>query len=265
MTGAQFARRWAALYTRGLPASVADRRREELAGDVHEHLAAGGRGPAIVGRTVRGIPADVLWHFDERRAMSAGAAAVSGRPAGLRAAWATLVQAWFTPIAALVGVFNVMLAVGVLRDPEGTMPGRVVGPVVLTLLAIAMGAGLHLRWAARFGDAGSRPSSGYLAMRAAGGLAALAVAVGAVGLVGVIGGAVTLVLAVGVVLLATRRSSGPRPAPSVLVADVLIIVGTLPSLVFFWLVFPTVLALIVIAGVIGTGPGTRRRAATLRT
>lgn len=46
-----------------------------------------------------------------------------------------------------------------------------------------------------------------------------------------------------------------------MLADVLIIIGTLPALGLFWMVFPTILALLVIGGVLGTGPGTRRRAA----
>ena len=37
-------------------------------------------------------------------------------------------------------------------------------------------------------------------------------------------------------------------------ADGLIIVGTFPALAMFWMVIPTILALIVIGGVLGTSP-----------
>ena len=71
---AAFARRWAALYTFGLPAETRDRRREEIAGDLWEqqhddeddhtrHRSAGG----LVARVCLGIPADLLWRAGERR------------------------------------------------------------------------------------------------------------------------------------------------------------------------------------------------------
>src|SRR5680860_679612 len=72
----------------------------------------------------------------------------------------------------------------------------------------------------------------------------------------------------GVAALARRRSGAPRihqartpRTEHVMLADVLIIVGTLPALGMWWLIVPAVLALIVIGGVIGTGPRTRERAA----
>jgi hypothetical protein len=43
-------------------------------------------------------------------------------------------------------------------------------------------------------------------------------------------------------------------------ADVLIIVGTLPALGLWWMIVPAILALIVIGGVLGTGQ--RLRGAT---
>jgi hypothetical protein len=79
-----------------------------------------------------------------------------------------------------------------------------------------------------------------------------------------------LLLAVVVVLSVLRRrhTSPPKvPAvrltarPSLLSADVLIVVATLPSLTLFWAVIPPILAIIVIGGVIGTGPAARRAAA----
>lgn len=256
--------RWASAYTRGLPVEVAAARRAELANDVHEHVATGGRRAAVVGRMLRGVPADVLWHFDERRAMSTNAASATGRPTGLRAAWATLIQAWFTPVAALVGAFDVLLAIGIARDPLGTMPGRALGPAVLLLLAAGLFAGLYLRWASAFGAEGTSRLSGSPARGAAIALATVAVAYAVVGFAGFAAGGIALVAGLGFTILATRSRRDPPTESSrsnVLLADVFIIVGTLPALAFFWFIVPPLLALLVIAGVLGTGPGTRRRAA----
>src|SRR5690349_5198660 len=102
MSGTGLARWWVSVYTCGLPAEVAEARRAELDSDIHEHLAAAGSGAAVAGRTLRGMAADVLWHVDERRVMSG----TLDRPTGLRAAWATVMQSWFTPIAVLLALFN---------------------------------------------------------------------------------------------------------------------------------------------------------------
>ncbi len=61
--------RWVRLYTRDLPAPVADRRIEELDADLHDHIAherARGTGDgriarAIASRLIRGLPADASW------------------------------------------------------------------------------------------------------------------------------------------------------------------------------------------------------------
>ncbi len=60
---------WVRLYTRGVPAPVSARRREELDADLHDHIAherahgAGDRRIAlrVAGRMVRGMPADAAW------------------------------------------------------------------------------------------------------------------------------------------------------------------------------------------------------------
>jgi hypothetical protein len=80
------------------------------------------------------------------------------------------------------------------------------------------------------------------------------------------GGVLTLA---GVAVVARRRPVGAQPRASkrspaaehIVLADVLIVIGALPALGMWWLIVPGVLALLVIGGVIGTGPGTRRRAA----
>lgn len=61
--------RWVRFYTRNLPASVAERRRDELAADLHDHIAhERSRGTAdhslalgIAARMARGLAADASW------------------------------------------------------------------------------------------------------------------------------------------------------------------------------------------------------------
>jgi hypothetical protein len=66
--------RWVRLYTVGLPAGVRDARRAEIASDVFEHRAhrdAPDRALRIelAGRTLRGAVGDLLWRYEEGRAM----------------------------------------------------------------------------------------------------------------------------------------------------------------------------------------------------
>jgi hypothetical protein len=61
--------RWVRFYTRDLPAPVAERRIEEIAADLHDHIAherAAGTGDrriarSIASRMVRGVAADAAW------------------------------------------------------------------------------------------------------------------------------------------------------------------------------------------------------------
>ncbi|MGH9277780.1 MAG: hypothetical protein ACRD12_06685 [Acidimicrobiales bacterium] len=260
MNGPGFARWWARCYTRGLPPDLALARRDEIASDVYEHQAGSagrGTGAAVVGRTLRGVADDLLW----RRAEKRGTAMSNGALTGLRAAWAAVTQAWFAPVAVLVGLFNVTAAVAVLADGNGKMPGRVIGPIVMLALAAGIFAGLWMRWRA------TQPARPAAAARST---AVPRVAIGllaAVAIAAVITGAMTsfYLLAIGVLtlagagMLASRRRTGRRP--NAVLADVLIVVGTLPALGLWWLIFPAVMALVVIAGVVGTAPGTRRAAA----
>lgn len=274
------AERWVALYTRGLPDTVRDARCDEIASDVFEQRATNRTSEralrmSIGGRTVRGVPGDVVWRFEEGRAMKYERRVASTRPTGLRAAWATATQSWFTPLAVLVGVFNVLGAVYVIADENGKMPGQAIGPVLLCLFAVAMFTGLWLRWRSQF-DADSTPVSGgrrtrrdAIWMRVLVLVAVVFFAVGMIGFtVGLVGGVLALAA---VVVIGARRSrpegvvtpAEPRVAPtqSIVLADVLIIVATLPALGLFWIVVPALLAIVVIGGVIGTGPGARRAAA----
>ena len=57
---------------------------------------------------------------------------------------------------------------------------------------------------------------------------------------------------------AERARIGPKRRHGLVLADALVIVGVLPAIGLFWMVIPPILALIVIAGVIGTGVRPRR-------
>ena len=62
--GVRIARAWVDCYTRGLPEPAGTRRRDELESDIWEQTHdphIGSRG--VLGRCVRGIPADVWWRY----------------------------------------------------------------------------------------------------------------------------------------------------------------------------------------------------------
>ena len=61
--------RWCEVYTRGLSPAVAGDRRDELASDLWEHAAAEPRATAaMLSRAIRGVPADLAWRYEQRRA-----------------------------------------------------------------------------------------------------------------------------------------------------------------------------------------------------
>lgn len=84
---ARWSRWWAARYTRGLPAEVANERLDELAADLHDHSvhadATGMTGRAlavaIVSRSLRGVPADIAWRAAQRRVVGGARIAFGGR------------------------------------------------------------------------------------------------------------------------------------------------------------------------------------------
>jgi hypothetical protein len=60
----RIARRWVRLYTRGLPPEIGERRAGEIESDLWEHLHDPGTADReILGRTLRGIHADVWWRY----------------------------------------------------------------------------------------------------------------------------------------------------------------------------------------------------------
>jgi hypothetical protein len=68
--------RWVRLYTRGLPAPVADRRREEIAADLQDQIAHararqvpdGRIALEVLARALRGVAADVAWRRSRPKA-----------------------------------------------------------------------------------------------------------------------------------------------------------------------------------------------------
>ena len=272
------------LYTLGLPAEMRAERRDEIASDVSEHCAnsrrASARGvrAAIVGRTLRGVPGDLMWRLEEGHAMRQQQRAALGRPSGFQAAWATVTQAWFTPIAVLLGIFDLVAAVLVIADPNGKMPGQVIGPIFLVGFACAMFTGLWLRWRSQFAPGTSsparvpRPVSGTSLLIGFAFLAMGLIALGAMTtMLATVVGVALLVVVVGIAasgarrarhrVAEPRRSAAPRSSRSAWLADGLIVAGTLPAIGLFWMVLPPILALVVIGGVIGTQPGTRSQVA----
>ncbi len=273
--GAAFSCWWSNRYTRGLPTDARERRRTEIAGDVHEHILVathdGTRSPgvAIAWRTVRGMPNDLIWRRQEQQAMRHTDPHSNG--SRLHAAWAVVTQSWFAPLALLLGVFNLLASLAVLREEDGKMPGQAIGPVLMSLLALAVFTGLWLRWrAGRALEArGPDPQLEPLPVSRRQ-LVLLAVAL-SVSLVLFAIGASTNTIAVFFVAMAmiavTALAVGVRIVGRALrssgfvekagLADALIIIGALPALALFWMVIPPILALLVIGGVVGTNPRLR--------
>ncbi|RYC14590.1 hypothetical protein [Nocardioides zhouii] len=104
-TGARIARWWVHALTRTAEPTAGRDRRDEIASDVHEQLAeASGRGAlaagsrSVVGRVVRGVPADLVWRIR-----------LEARPG--RLAWHLR-----NPSTALTSAFLVMVPVNQMAD-----------------------------------------------------------------------------------------------------------------------------------------------------
>ena len=103
------ARAWVRAYTSGLPAETADRRRDELASDLHEHTCAGGRSAQVLGRVLWGIPADLSW----RRAARAP------RERRLETGASMNLRKLTFGLFAVYALFDVWAALGVILNPDG--------------------------------------------------------------------------------------------------------------------------------------------------
>jgi hypothetical protein len=164
--------RWVRRYTRGLPEPVARRRIEEMASDVHDHVADGrarGTGErrialAVLSRAIRGACADTAWRAGQR----AAAARPARREKTMRPP--TPIRRSVTRVALATGlVLLVPLIATLATDGPGWSPGDFVLAAVLlagvgaTLeLAVRRSAGTPLRTA--LGIAGGVAGVGGLAM-----------------------------------------------------------------------------------------------------
>jgi hypothetical protein len=239
---------WVRLYTAGLPPQVREARCAEIRSDVHEQLAEAGDSAralrrarrAVVGRTVRGAVDDVIWRREVARRMKSSSGFVGA-----------LTQSWWAPVAALVGVFDLALGVQVLTDSESTMPGRVIGPVLVCTAALAIAVGLGLR-AGPTTSSSTTEDIGRIGRAGLTGLVAIAVLALAVA---VVGGRVGVLLAALLVVVGVAAALSALGAFRVIAAaDVLLLLGVLPALAMFWMVVPTILALVVIAGLLTSRP-----------
>lgn len=136
------ARRWAAVYTRGLSIDVRERRCLELESDMWEHLHDADEpnaATAVFGRFLRGMPADVRWRY---RTL------FESRGARQRSQHMTtsLRSNWWVILTAILGV--VPLGISIAMTASGVGGGgtlRLVGVAVSALIGALLIGGLVRR------------------------------------------------------------------------------------------------------------------------
>jgi hypothetical protein len=132
-------RRWIRLYTRGLPPDAAERRRAELESDLWEHLHDDGEAHAsrmVLGRCVRGIPADLWWRV--RTLVAARAERRATDPGPRRSVWVV-----FTALVAAAALVTSLG--GALAGADGaTSAWAVAGSAGAVASSGLIVAGLHL-------------------------------------------------------------------------------------------------------------------------
>ena len=155
-------RGWVRLYTRDLPPAAAERRRDEIAADLHDHVdhdrsaGVGERRIAlrVAGRMVRGVPADASWRRTVARSSTTKEPTPMSRSTALRILVPTVLALLVPLVGTLVsdsfdwGVFDfVLLAVlvagaGWLLDLVVRRPRSLVYPAGAAVLGVAaMAAG----------------------------------------------------------------------------------------------------------------------------
>ncbi len=126
---------WARWYTRDLTPAIAGDRRDEIASDVWEQAAGQADRPAavlaasIVGRVVRGIPADLAWRWNVRPARSGIRA-----PLVVRSALATAIVLAVLELALgslALGRVVIALGRGEPLPSETTVASAIAGMLVL--------------------------------------------------------------------------------------------------------------------------------------
>ena len=147
--------RWVDRYSTGLPLPVAEERRAELESDLHEHavarrdeLSPSALAREIRGRSLRGIPADLVWRDREMRRFRA-ARLTTMTPRELRAT--SRLQHLLYVAAGVLAVPGFIVAVRVAITTNFGTPGHLPGPygdpgraipifvaVVVSLAAVAL-------------------------------------------------------------------------------------------------------------------------------
>jgi hypothetical protein len=129
--------RWTRTYTRNLPPAVADRRREEIAADIHDHIASaraqgirdGRIARSIASRTLRGLVADAAWR---RHQIS-----VHG-PAGKRSGTSLTRSAIRIGVGVLVVLSIPLLAMLFRNDVAWSPTDFVLAGVLLAVVGVAV-------------------------------------------------------------------------------------------------------------------------------
>jgi len=167
---AQLVRRWVTLYTRGLPRQVREDRRDEIEGDLwsqaHDEGAdlSEGLGGEILARFLLGIPADLTWRLEQRRA-GRPSRAIERRPqmntrpisvpaifggicwviwpivteARGDAAWYDSSTAWLMMLTVVVGTWALALAlIGLIVAFPDTITAPIAGAGVVAAVAAAI-------------------------------------------------------------------------------------------------------------------------------
>jgi hypothetical protein len=109
---ARATRRWVRIYTRGLPLEIGERRALEIESDLWEHLHDPGTADReVLGRTLRGIHADVWWRY---RSLLAARGARQRR----HDMTSTIRSRWWTPVTVGLGVLS--LTAGLFTAATGS-------------------------------------------------------------------------------------------------------------------------------------------------
>jgi hypothetical protein len=220
---------WVRRYTRDLPPEAAARRADEIAADLHDHVAherGAGTGERrialqIVSRMVRGLPADTAWRRRHRPA--------TGRQPVARAAWATA-AILLVPAGAMLsggaawGPLDFLLAGALLM---GTMlalqaaADRTGRPAYRAAVGVALGAALLLVFLVAaggiIGEVGDPADLMYAAVLATGVAGAVLARLRPAGMVRTL----AAMAAVQAVVAAIALAAGEQDAPGTSVAEIL--------------------------------------------
>jgi hypothetical protein len=141
---ARVVRRWLTLYTRGLPLDARERRCLELESDMWEHLHDADEADAaraVLGRFLRGIPADVRWRY---RTL------LESRGARHRSKEMTtsLRSNWWVILTAILGVVPLGISLAMLASEAGGSGAfRLIGAAVAVVTGALLIGGLIRRQA----------------------------------------------------------------------------------------------------------------------